>query len=147
MDDKNIELVVSGLAVTEEDQRAVLQLARELDRRWNQRDASAFADLFVDDGDFRIYTTAWLKSKAAIEDFWEKEVFPGLTDSMRHVITTKRVRFVTNDVAIGDGILCLVDSSEMQEQVLVEREGTLILVKRDARWYIAAARLATVAPK
>lgn len=144
MDNHKIEVAVSGLTIPEEDQRAVLQLAREMDKRWNRRDAKAFADLFVEDGDFRIYTSAWLKSKASIEVFWKNEVFPGLTDRMRHVITTQRVRFVSKDVAIGDGILRLVDVSEMQEQVLVEREGTLILVKKDARWYITAARLATV---
>ena len=146
MDNKNIEMMVSGLTISEEDQQAVLQLAREMDRRWNQRDAKAFADLFVEDGDFRIYTSAWLKDKASIEAFWKNEVFPGLTESMRHEITTTRVRFLSKDVAIGDGILRLVDGSEMQERVLVEREGTLILVKKDARWYISAARLATVTP-
>ena len=51
MDD--IEVVTSGLIIQEEDRQSVLQLATELDRRWNERDARAFADLFEIDGDFR----------------------------------------------------------------------------------------------
>ena len=138
----NIEVVVSGLTISKEDKQSVQQLPAELDRRWNLRDAVAFADLFIKDGDFRFYNGAWIKGKASIETFWKNEVFPGLPESMRHVIVIKCVRFVTDDVAIGDGTLCFVDVSEEQERVLLEREGTLIAVKRNDRWKISAIRLA-----
>ena len=146
MDD--IEVVVaSGLIIQEEDRQSVLQLATELDRRWNQRDARAFADLFETDGDFRFHTGTWIKGKGSIEDFWRGEVFPGLPEGMRHVVITKRVRFVTDNIAIGDGTLRLVDVGEGQERVHLETEGTLIAVKKNARWYISAVRLTTLAPE
>lgn len=143
----NIEVVVSGLTISEEDQQSVLQLATELDRRWNERDAGAFADLFETDGDFRFHTGSWIKGKAAIEDFWRRQVFPGLADTMRHVLVPKRVRFVRDNVVIGDGTLRLVDVGEGQERVHLETEGTLLGVKKNARWYISAIRLTTLASK
>jgi len=79
----NIEIVATGLIIPEQDKQSVLQLATELDRRWNERDAVAFADLFETDGDFRFHTGYWIKGKASIEDFWRQQVFPGLSEGMR----------------------------------------------------------------
>ena len=141
----NIEVVLGGLTISEEDKQSVLQLAMELDRRWNQRDAGACADLFEIDGDFRFHTGAWIKGKASIEAFWRGEVFPGVPEGMRHVVITKRVRFLTDNVAIGDGTLRLVDVSEGQEQIHLETEGTVLAVKKNARWYISAIRLTALA--
>lgn len=143
MDD--IEVVASGVIIQEEDKQSVLRLATELDRRWNEHDARAFADLFEIDGDFRFHTGSWIRGKASIEDFWRAEVFPGLPEGMRHVVITKRVRFVTDNVAIGDGTLRLVDLMEGQERVHLETEGTLLAVKKNARWYISAIRLTALA--
>ena len=137
----NIEIVVSDPSITEADQHAVFQLTVELDKRWNQRDAKAFADLFEDDADFRFYTEAWLKGKAAIESFWNGQVFPGLPENMRHVILIKRVRFVASNIAIGDGTLRFVYDLEGEEKVHAEREGTLIAVKKYDHWSISAVRL------
>ncbi len=141
----NIEIVATGLNIQEQDKQSVLQLATELDRRWNERDAGAFADLFETDGDFRFHTGYWIKGKISIEDFWKRQVFPGLPEGMRHVVVTKRVRFVTGNVAIGDGTLRLVDVGEGQERVHLETEGTLLAMKKNARWYISAIRLTALA--
>ena len=143
----NIEVVTSGLTIQEEDKQSVLQLAKELDRRWNERDARAFADLFEIDGDFRFHTGTWIKGRGSIENFWRGEVFPGLPEGMRHVIITKRVRFVTDNVAIGDGTLRLVNLIEGQERVHLETEGTVLAVKKNARWCISAIRLTALAPE
>ena len=145
MDD--IVVVTSGLIVQEEDKQSVLQLATELDRRWNERDPRAFADLFEIDGDFRFHTGTWIKGRGSIEDFWRGQVFPGLPEGIRHVVTTKRVRFVTDNVAIGDGTLRLVDFMEGQERVHLETEGTIVAIKKDGRWYISAVRLTALVPE
>lgn len=137
----NIEIIVSDPSISEADQHAVFQLTVELDKRWNQRDAKAFADLFEEDADFRFYSEAWLKGKAAIEAFWKGEVFPGMPDTVRHVILIKRVRFVASNIAIGDGTLRFVNLIDGQEHIHAEREGTLIAVKQDGRWVISAVRL------
>ena len=101
----HIEVENSGLTIPEEDKQSVFQLATILDRRWNERDAKSFADLFELHGDFRFHTGSWIVGKRAIEDFWRDQVFAGLAEGIRHVVTIKRVRFVTDSVAIGDGTL------------------------------------------
>jgi uncharacterized protein (TIGR02246 family) len=143
----DIDVVVSGLTISEEDKQSVLQLATELDRRWNERDAKAFADLFEPHGDFRFHTGFWIVGKESIEDFWRGQVFLGLGEGMRHVSTTKRVRFVTDNVAIGDGIVRIVDLVEGQERVHLEAEVTALAIKKKGRWHISAIRLAALMPK
>ena len=137
----NIEIVVSDDSISDADQQAVFQLTVALDKNWNQRDAQAFADLFEEDADFRFFSEAWLKGKDEIQAFWSGEVFPGLPETMRHVIQIERVRFVAENIAIGDGTLRFVNVIEGQEQVHAERQGTLIAVKKDGRWCISAVRL------
>jgi uncharacterized protein (TIGR02246 family) len=143
----NIEVVASGLAIQEEDKQSVLQLARELDKRWNARDARAFADLFEPHADFRFHTGTWIVGRGSIEDFWRSEVFPGQAEGTRHVVTTKRVRFVTDTVAIGDGTVRVVALMEGQERVHLETEVTALVLKKDGRWYISAVRLTALVPE
>ena len=52
---ENIEVVGSNETVTDVEKQAVLKLAAELDKRWNQRDATDFANLFTEDADFRFF--------------------------------------------------------------------------------------------
>lgn len=138
---ETIEIVVSDPSVSEEDQQGVFQLTKDLDMSWNQRDSKAFANLFEDDADFRFYTGAWVKGKSAIETFWKGEVFPGMPESFKHLIVVKRVRFVSPDLAIGDGILRFVENIGEKLEIKAEREGTLIAVKKNGCWCIAAVRL------
>lgn len=143
----NIDVVASGLTISEEDKQSVLQLATELDRRWNERDAKAFADLFEPHGDFRFHTGFWIMGRESIEDFWRSQVFPGSGEGMRHVSTIKRVRFVTDNAAIGDGTVRIVDLVEGQERVHLEAEVTALAIKKGGRWYISAIRLAALVPR
>jgi uncharacterized protein (TIGR02246 family) len=137
-----IAILISGFAVSQEQVQAVLQLPAELDRTWNERDPQAFASLFDQDGTFRLQSGLWIEGQDAIERFWREEVFAGLPAGMRHVVTTKRVHFVTDSVAVGDGRLRILVDLEGQEQVHVDAEGTLVAVKKAGRWCIAALRLA-----
>jgi uncharacterized protein (TIGR02246 family) len=138
---ENIEIIVSDQSIPEEDMQAVFQLTKELDERWNKRDSEAFANLFEDDADFRFYTGAWVKGKAAIQAFWNGEVFPGMPEDIRHVIHIKRVRFVSKELVIGDGTLQFVNVIGDQQKIQTEREGTLIAVKKKGCWIITAVRL------
>jgi len=139
-----VEIVSDGPGIPQEDKGAVLQLPAELDRTWNERDAQAFAALFDEDGDFRFHTGLWIQGREAIERFWGEEVFPTLPEGMRHIVTPRRVRFVTDDVAIGEGTLRLVEHVEGQERVHLETEGTMLAVKREVHWHISAIRLAAL---
>ena len=140
-----VEVVSREASISQEDIEAVLQLPVEIDRAWNERNAQAFAALFDEDGDFRFHTGQWIKGRKAIEQFWREEVFPALMEGMRHSSTARQVRFVTGDVAIGEGNIRIVAFVEGQERVFMDTECTLLAVKRDGRWRISAARLATLA--
>ncbi len=142
-----MEMVTSGMSIPQEDRQSVLQLATDLDRTWDSRDARAFAALFDENGDFRFHTGLWIQGKDAIESFWGQGVFPDLSAGMRHISIIKRVRFVSDSVAIGDGTLRLVESMEGQERVHLEAEGTVLAVKKDGRWRISAIRLAVLSPR
>jgi uncharacterized protein (TIGR02246 family) len=143
----NIDVVISGQAVSEEDKQSVLQLAAELDRRWNEHNARAFAELFTPDGDFRFHTGIWIVGKDAIEKFWHDQVFAGLPLGFRHEVTIKRVRFVTDNIAIGDGTIRIVEKTEGQERVHLDTEATAVGAKKDGRWYFSAVRLTVFAPE
>jgi uncharacterized protein (TIGR02246 family) len=141
----NIEVVTNGLTIEDEDKQSVLQLAIELDRRWNARNAEAFADLFTPDGDFRFHTGIWIVGKRSIEEFWRDQVFTGLAQGVRHEVTAKRVRFITDNVAIGDGAIRIVDLIDEQERVYLATEVTAVAVKKDGRWLFSAVRLTALA--
>jgi uncharacterized protein (TIGR02246 family) len=142
-----MEVLTSGQAVSEEDKQAVLQLAAQLDRRWNERNASAFAELFTPDGDFRFHTGIWIVGKDAIEKFWRDQVFAGLPPGFRHEVTIKRVRFVTGEIAIGDGTIRIVETIEGQERVHLDTQASAVGVKQDGRWYFTAVRLTVLSPE
>jgi hypothetical protein len=60
---------------------------------------------------------------------------------MKHMITPNRLRFVTEDVVIGEGVVKIVDRSGEEETVHLDTQGTLLAVKRAGRWLISAVRL------
>jgi uncharacterized protein (TIGR02246 family) len=139
----HLEVVSRGTSASEGDADALLQLVADLDDAWNNRDARAFAALFEEDADFQFHTGLCVPGRAAIEGFWAEEVFAFLSEPMRHVTTPRRIRFVTDDVAIGDGQLTIAHVAEEQEQqhVHLQTEGTMLAVRRDDGWRISAIRL------
>ena len=73
----NVEVIVCDSSITEADQHAVFQLTVELDKRWNLRDAGAFADLFEEDADFRFYSEACSKENLRLKPFGKGRSFRG----------------------------------------------------------------------
>ena len=135
---------ISNGSISDEDQQAIIELITELDKRWNERDAKAFADLFDADADFQFFSGAWVKSKAAIETFRKNEVFPGLAGGLKPPSIIKRVSVISQDLVIGDGTLRFVDDSSGQDLIHSEREATLIAVKKEGCWLISADRLSPI---
>jgi uncharacterized protein (TIGR02246 family) len=140
-----VEILTNGMDIQEEDQQAVLQIPVELDRAWNSRDPNAFAALFDEHADFRFHNGLWIQGRDAIQAFWAETIFPGTPATMQHRITSDRLRFVTEDVAVGEGVLKIVDRSGEEETVHLDTQGTLLAVKRAGRWLISAIRLAELA--
>ena len=142
-----IEIATNEQIISEEDKQSVIQLATELDRCWNERNATEYADLFTPDADFRFDNGIWIDSKEAIENFWRDQVFAGSPASFRHVSTIQRVRFIAANVVIGDGTILIVDMIDGRERVHFEEEVTAVGVKKDGRWYFSAVRLAVMSPE
>jgi uncharacterized protein (TIGR02246 family) len=137
-----VEILTGGMNIQQEDKRAVLQIPIDLDRAWNRRDPEAYAALFDEDADFRFHDGLWIQGRNAIKAFWGERVFPGSSAGMRHIVTSNRLRFITEDVAIGEGVVRIVDRSGEQEVVHLDTQGTLLAVKRAGQWLISAVRLA-----
>lgn len=135
------EIVASSVNFQEEDKKSVLQLTVELDEAWNNRDAQAFAALFDEDADFRFHTGEWIQGKDAIESFWGEEVLNQVSEEMRHKVSPHRIRFITDEIALGDGTVRVLERLEEEERVHLEAHGTMLATKKENRWYITAVRL------
>jgi len=141
----NIELVLNGLIITEEDKLSVIHLATDLDKSWNERNAGAFAELFAPDSDFRFHTGVWIIGKDSIEKYWRDQVFAGIPQDLKHESTIKRVRFISDNLAIGDGTIRIVSLIEGKERLHLDSEVTAVAIKKDGRWYFSAVRLTALA--
>jgi len=139
------EVDFTGKVVPDSDKRAVLDVPGRLDAAWNDRNAREFAEIFTADASFRIHSGEWVIGQENIESFWRDIVFPNTTKGTRHEITPTRVHFVSQTVALGDGILQLVDRSKSPPEVQVNAAGTLVLLKQDSHWLVMAVRLASLA--
>lgn len=136
-----LEMIAHGLSVTEDDLQKVLRIPGKLEHFWNERDARGFADLFEPHGDFRFHDGTWIKGRKKIHDFWKEQVFQSLPAALRQDITTREVRFVTDNIAVGDGSLRIHKRGPGKEQLYLELEGTLIAIKVEQEWLISAIRL------
>jgi len=144
-----LEVISNGAGIQEQDKESMIHLLGETDTTWNNRDAKAFAALFEVRADFQFHTGLRIQGKDAIEKFWGEEVFPGMSEGLRHIGTLKRIRFISDNVAICDGELKIIELSveQEQQQVHLETQVTVVVVKQSAHWYISAIRLISFASK
>jgi uncharacterized protein (TIGR02246 family) len=142
-----LEIISDGISIKEQDIESIIHLVGETDTTWNNRDANAFAALFEERADFQFHTGFQIQGKGAIERFWGEKVFPGMSERLRHIGSLKRIRFISDNVAICDGGLRIIELSTEpeQQQVHLDTHGTIVAVKQSARWYISAVRLISFA--
>ena len=119
------------------------QLVSEFDGAWNARDAAALASLFHNHGDFHFYNGLELRGRRLIQRIYGRSVFPNLPEGLMHRTQSMRVRLLSDTVALGDGKVDLLDTTQADEskQVQLTISATIILTYEDSRWAISAVRL------
>jgi uncharacterized protein (TIGR02246 family) len=120
-----------------------LPIAEKLDAAWNSRNAKAMAQLFEEQADFQFDSGAMLHNREEIENTYAESIFPEMPEPMRHKANVRNVRFIKDDVLIGDGDIELYDPTEtdLQKKVHIKMLCTSILVKENGAWWISAVRL------
>jgi uncharacterized protein (TIGR02246 family) len=139
-------LVGQGAAASEDrlpsrEEAAVIALWRQFEALYSRGDYRGVASLYAPDADRGISgSTEIARGRPAIEQMYQREL-TGWDGSRVH--DTIRVRFLRPDVALLDGFG--PDSEAKDSPVAIY---TVVLVKQDGRWMIAAGRpRGIVAPK
>ena len=132
-----------------ENREAIHKLAADVDAAWNERDAADLGALFTDDGDFRYHTGRSLRGRKQIEQFYASTAFPAMPTDLRHKTVPEHIRFVTDDVAIGDGSIQITHAATLdkEEEPYLSLLLTSVVVKEQGRWRIAAVRLMVPQPE
>jgi uncharacterized protein (TIGR02246 family) len=116
------------------------ELAAGFDAAWNGRDADALAAFFTDDADFGNAAGEVFRGIEGIRRHYREGVFPSLPVGLPHKTTPEDIRFVAQDVIIGNGTVRLfLESREAAEYA--EMRVTAIMVKEGNRWLLSAVRL------
>jgi uncharacterized protein (TIGR02246 family) len=123
---------------------AIKQGGTDLDAAYNQRDAKAFSEFFLDDADFQWHTGDLLKNRKEIEQYFTNS-FKNMPADYRHITTFQRIRFLTPDIAIGDGTVVIArEGAAENEKPILSVLFTCVVNKSNGQWRLAAVRLMLV---
>lgn len=119
------------------------ELVSKVDTAWNERDPDALAALFTEDADLQFYYGHMVRSRERIKKYYRDKVFPYLSEGLRHVTRSYKVRALTDEVVIGDGRVDLVVFNEEGEEIAVQRrlKVTTVGVKDEGGWRFSAVRI------
>ena len=119
------------------------ELISLFDAAWNGRDAKALAVLFTEDADFQFYYGHLVRGRERIKKYFRDKVFPYLTEGLRHVTRTYKVRTLTDEVVIGDGRVDLVEFNEEGEKIAVQHrlKVTTVVITDEGGWLFSAVRI------
>lgn len=122
------------------DPTAIHQLGIDFDAAWNRRDAAAIGGLFLDDADFQVPRGNMFRGRERIEQFYAR-AFANMPPDRRHSVTFEQVRFLTSDIAIGDGpALIFRAGAAADEEPYLRVLVTIVAHNRHGRWRIAGLR-------
>ena len=120
---------------------AVQEVRKNLDAAYDRRDAAAFSDLFLEDGDFQWHSGALLKDREEIRQYFTNS-FKSMPADYRHITEFQRIRFLGPDIAIGDGTVVIArDGAAADEKPYMKVLMTCVGRKVRGQWRIAAVRL------
>ncbi|OGF61588.1 MAG: hypothetical protein A2Y62_16950 [Candidatus Fischerbacteria bacterium RBG_13_37_8] len=124
---------------------AIQQVSANLDAAWNRHDAAALSELFLDNADFQWHTGELLSGRKQIEQYFSTIVFKQMPADYRHKTMIQRLRFLEEDVAIGDGtIVVFREGAAENEKPYLSVLFTCVGQKNNGHWRIAAVRLMLV---
>ena len=103
---------------------------------WNRHDATAYANLFTEDGEVVNVVGWWWKGKAQIESRLT-DAFAFVFRDSRMTITDVQIRYLTPDLAIAH-VLWTMSGAKTPPGIPEPREGIQIevLKKIDGKWLI-----------
>jgi uncharacterized protein (TIGR02246 family) len=120
---------------------AIKHASAELDAAYNQRNAVAFSELFLEDADFQWHTGEVLKDRKEIEMYFTN-AFRQMPADYRHITKFQRIRFLRSDIVIGDGTVVIArEGAAENDRPYLSVLFTCIGKQVKGQWRIAAIRL------
>jgi uncharacterized protein (TIGR02246 family) len=115
--------------------------AMEFVNAWNEHDAKAMAMLWAEDGDFVNPFGRMAQGREEIEKLFAAD-HAGMMKDTTYSMTLKSVKMVTPDVAVAtwDGTVSGIKTPDGTELPKLDHLVTVVTVKKDGKWWTAAAR-------
>jgi uncharacterized protein (TIGR02246 family) len=127
------------------DEAAVRDLYQELMDGWNRGSGDAFAAAFTEDGDLVAFDGTHFEGREEIAPF-HQELFEKWMKGTRLVGKVKDVRFLSSDVALMHAVGSTVMRDKSEPSPERDSIQTLVAVRRDGEWRLAAFQNTRVRP-
>jgi uncharacterized protein (TIGR02246 family) len=127
------------------DEAAVRALYQELMSGWSRGSGDAFAAAFTDDGDLVAFDGTHFKGREEIAPF-HQELFDRWMRGSRLVGRVEDVRFLSPDVALMHAVGSTVMRGKSEPSPERDSIQTLVAVRQDDKWRLAAFQNTRVRP-
>ena len=124
---------------------AVRALYQRLMDGWNRGSGTAFADVFTDDGDLVAFDGTHLKGREQIASV-QQQLFDKFLKGTRLVGNVEDVRFLNPDTAVMHAVGNTVMRGKSKPAAPRASIQTLVAVRQDGEWRIAAFQNTRVRP-
>jgi uncharacterized protein (TIGR02246 family) len=127
------------------DEAAVRALYQELMDGWNRGSGDTFAAVFTEDGDLVAFDGTHFKGREEIAPF-HQELFDKWLKGSRLVGRVEDVRFLSPDVALMHAVGSTVMRGKSEPSPERDSIQTLVAVRQDGEWRLAAFQNTRVRP-
>jgi uncharacterized protein (TIGR02246 family) len=127
------------------DETAVRDLYQELMDAWNKGSGDAFAAVFTQDGDLVAFDGTHFKGREEIAPF-HQELFDKWLKGTRLVGRVEDVRFLSPEVALMHAVGSTVMRGKSEPSPERDSIQTLVAVRQDGEWRLAAFQNTRVRP-
>jgi uncharacterized protein (TIGR02246 family) len=140
-------LLVGGPSVAQKDKEkakegdAIFERAKAFAAAFDKGDAKVVASFWTEDGDYTEQSGKQLKGRAAIQKAFAGHFAENKGAKLR--IDSESLRFVTDDVAIEDGVTEVIPADGGPPS---RARYTIVHVKKDGDWYLSSVRDAAYSP-
>ena len=133
---------VSTLGSVEEapnatDETAIHALHQRMIDSWNRGNGASFAEIFTDDADLAVVGGKRLKGRQEIAATYQR-LFDGGMRGSRFTSQMESLRFLSSNIALFSAVTGTLMPGDRTDQAQRDFLQTMVAVKRDGRWRIAA---------